>query len=51
VREGRGAVALDGRMVDLAVVRRAQRLLAEAGSHEDPRRRDKPEEEVVVVCE
>jgi citrate lyase beta subunit len=36
VREGRGAVALDGRMVDLAVVRRAQRLLAEAGSHEEP---------------
>ena len=31
VGEGRGAVALDGRMVDLAVVRRAERLLAEAG--------------------
>jgi citrate lyase beta subunit len=35
VREGRGAVALDGRMVDPAIVRRAQRLLAEAESHEE----------------
>ena len=34
VREGRGAVALDGRMVDPAVVRRAQGLLAEAGSRD-----------------
>ncbi len=36
VGEGHGAVALDGRMVDLAVVRRAERLLAEAGSRLGP---------------
>jgi citrate lyase beta subunit len=30
VREGRGVVALDGRMIDTPLVRRAQRLLAEA---------------------
>ena len=29
LREGRGAVALDGSMIDLAVVRQAERLLAE----------------------
>jgi citrate lyase beta subunit len=34
LREGRGAVALDGRMVDLPIVRRAERLLAEAGPRE-----------------
>jgi citrate lyase subunit beta/citryl-CoA lyase len=28
--EGRGAVALDGRMVDVPVVRRAEKLLARA---------------------
>ena len=32
LREGRGAVALDGTMVDVPIVRRAQRLLAEAGA-------------------
>jgi citrate lyase beta subunit len=31
LREGRGAVALDGTMVDMPIVRRAERLLAEAG--------------------
>lgn len=31
LREGRGAVALDGRMIDAPVVVRAKRLLAEAG--------------------
>jgi citrate lyase beta subunit len=31
LREGRGAVALDGRMIDAPVVSRAQRLLDEAG--------------------
>jgi citrate lyase beta subunit len=30
LREGRGAVALDGRMIDAPVVRRAQLLLDEA---------------------
>ena len=30
LREGRGAVALDGTMVDMPIVRRAERLLAEA---------------------
>jgi citrate lyase beta subunit len=30
VREGRGVVALDGRMIDTPIVRRAERLLAEA---------------------
>jgi citrate lyase beta subunit len=31
LREGRGAIALDGKMVDVPIVRRAERLLAEAG--------------------
>jgi citrate lyase beta subunit len=35
LREGRGAVALDGRMVDLAVLRRAQAVLADIGSRDD----------------
>jgi citrate lyase beta subunit len=30
LREGRGAVALDGKMVDMPIVRQAERLLAEA---------------------
>ena len=30
--EGRGAVALDGRMIDIPVVRRAERLLARAAA-------------------
>jgi citrate lyase subunit beta/citryl-CoA lyase len=29
-REGRGAVALDGEMIDLPVVERARRIMAEA---------------------
>ena len=34
-REGRGAVALDGEMIDLPIVERARRILAEAkgGAH------------------
>lgn len=35
LREGRGAVAVDGRMVDVPIVRRAERLLAE-GRPPDP---------------
>jgi citrate lyase subunit beta/citryl-CoA lyase len=35
LREGRGAVALDGKMVDMPIVRRAERLLAEAGVRAD----------------
>jgi citrate lyase beta subunit len=35
LREGRGAVALDGKMVDMPIVRRAERLLAEAGLRPD----------------
>lgn len=31
LREGRGAVALDGKMVDMPIVRQAERLLAEGG--------------------
>jgi citrate lyase subunit beta/citryl-CoA lyase len=30
LREGRGAVALDGKMVDMPIVRQAERLLTEA---------------------
>jgi len=30
LREGRGAIALDGKMVDMPIVRQAERLLAEA---------------------
>jgi citrate lyase beta subunit len=37
VHGGRGAVALDGRMVDLAVARRAEQLLAEARSRDEHR--------------
>jgi citrate lyase beta subunit len=33
LREGRGAIAIDGKMVDMPIVRRAERLLAEAGLH------------------
>jgi citrate lyase beta subunit len=36
LHEGRAAVALDGRMVDMPIVRRAERLLAEAGLRPDP---------------
>jgi citrate lyase beta subunit len=35
LREGRGAVALDGKLVDMPIVRRAERLLADAGSRPD----------------
>ena len=35
LREGRGAVALDGRMIDMPIVKQAQRLLAEAGGGRD----------------
>jgi citrate lyase beta subunit len=35
LREGRGAVALDGRMVDVPIVRQAERLLAEARADTD----------------
>jgi citrate lyase subunit beta/citryl-CoA lyase len=31
VRDGRGAVALEGKMIDLPVVERARRLLAQSG--------------------
>jgi citrate lyase subunit beta/citryl-CoA lyase len=31
LREGRGAVALDGRMIDMPIVKQARRLLAEGG--------------------
>jgi citrate lyase beta subunit len=35
LREGRGAVALDGRMIDMPIVKQARRLLAEAeGGHD-----------------
>lgn len=34
-QEGRGAVALDGKMIDIPVVRRAERLLARAKAIED----------------
>jgi citrate lyase beta subunit len=36
LREGRGSVALDGRMVDMPIVRTAERLLAEAGRRGGP---------------
>jgi citrate lyase beta subunit len=35
LREGRGAVALDGKMIDMPIVRRAERLLADAGVRPD----------------
>jgi len=35
LREGRGAVALDGRMIDMPIVKQAERLLAEAGGGRD----------------
>ena len=39
LREGRGAVAVDGRMVDVPIVRRAERLLAEAQGRSTSARR------------
>jgi citrate lyase beta subunit len=36
LREGRGAVAVDGRMVDMPIVRQAERLLAEAPFPDPP---------------
>ena len=39
-REGRGAVALDGEMIDLPVVERARRLLAEDGEEDARWQRD-----------
>jgi citrate lyase subunit beta/citryl-CoA lyase len=35
LREGRGAVALDGRMIDMPIVKQAEQLLAEAGGGRD----------------
>jgi citrate lyase beta subunit len=36
LREGRGAVALDGKMVDMPIVRQAERLLTEARATSEP---------------
>jgi citrate lyase beta subunit len=42
LREGRGAVALDGEMVDMPIVRQAERLLAEARERVSPTRSRRP---------